>query len=149
MSVQQRRNFLKGFGLVGAVAGGFYAPVVIEKVKEVSAPVPLADPKVLAQIADQAPPTLTLTSTYGEVEPPLPPDPKPFCPESPYVLTGSTGAITSAYMIGSSTGGMCINNLSKKFVPGTEKQVDVKMVPGPDGELYLNINGAWKKVLTA
>jgi hypothetical protein len=37
----------------------------------------------------------------------------------------------------------------KKFVPGTEKHVDVKLVPGPDGELYLNINGQWKKVLTA
>lgn len=147
MSVAQRRNFLKGFSLVGAVASGFYAPVVIEKVKEVSAPVPLADPKILAQIAEQAPPTLTLTSTYGEVAPP--PPPKPYYPESPYVLIGSSGAITSSYMIGSSTGGLRVNNMNTKFIPGTEKQVDVKMVPGPDGELYLNVNGVWKKVLTA
>lgn len=146
MSVEQRRNFLKGFGLVGAVATGFYAPVVIEKVKEASTIVPTADPKVLAQIAEQVPPTLTLTSTYGEVAPP--PPPKAFNPESPYVFAGASGAITSAYLIGSSSGGVCINNQSKQFVPGTEKQVDVKMVPGPDGELYLNIKGVWKKVLT-
>jgi hypothetical protein len=37
----------------------------------------------------------------------------------------------------------------KNFVPGTENQQSVKMVPGPDGELYLNINGQWKRVLTA
>jgi hypothetical protein len=37
---------------------------------------------------------------------------------------------------------------TKKFIPGTENQVNVKMVPGPDGELYLNVNGQWKKVLT-
>lgn len=146
MSVQHRRNFLKGFGLVGAVASGFYAPVVIEKVKEVSATAPLADPKILAQIAEQAPPTLTLTSTYGEVEPPPPPVPKPFCPDSPYVISAGT---ISSYVVGSAGNGLCVNNLSKKFVPGTEKQVDVKMVPGPDGELYLNIKGEWKKVLTA
>jgi hypothetical protein len=150
MSVAQRRNFLKGFGLVGAVASGFYAPVVIEKVKEVSAPVPLADPKILAQIAEQAPATLTLTSTYGEVAPP--PPPKPYCPESPYVFIGSDSSFTSSsslYVMQEASGGLCVNNTKTKFVPGTEKQVDVKMVPGPDGELYLNVNGVWKKVLTA
>jgi hypothetical protein len=46
-------------------------------------------------------------------------------------------------------GSFSINSGDKKFVPGTEKEVSVKMVPGPDGELYLNVNGTWKKVLTA
>lgn len=35
-----------------------------------------------------------------------------------------------------------------EFVPGTAKQVDVSFKPGPDGELYLKVNGKWRKVVT-
>lgn len=36
----------------------------------------------------------------------------------------------------------------KKVVPGTEKQVTVPMAPGPDGHLYLKINGDWRRIVT-
>ena len=35
-----------------------------------------------------------------------------------------------------------------KYIPGTEKHVFVKLIAGPDGELYLGMDGQWKKVLT-
>ncbi|MDC3266372.1 twin-arginine translocation signal domain-containing protein [bacterium] len=35
-----------------------------------------------------------------------------------------------------------------EYVPGTAKQVDVSFKPGPDGELYLKVNGKWRKVVT-
>ena len=35
-----------------------------------------------------------------------------------------------------------------EFVPGTAKQFDVSFKPGPDGELYLKVNGKWRKVVT-
>ena len=121
----ERRKFLRSGGLLGFLAmGATAAPLVVEKIKEVPVPVPApvvtADPNVIAILEEQAPPVLQLQATYGEIAPPPP-------TTSMYVFRG-TG-----------------NN----FVPGTEKQQSVKMVPGPDGELYLNINGQWKKVLTA
>jgi hypothetical protein len=145
----ERRKFLRSGGLLGFLAmGATAAPLVVEKIKEVPAPVPVpapvvtSDPEVLALLEEQAPPTLCLMATYGEIAPPPPP------------------AYNGMYAIGSSSMGqermrissdgsttMLING--KNFVPGTEKQQSVKMVPGPDGELYLNINGQWKKVLTA
>jgi hypothetical protein len=121
-----RRKFFKGAGLVGAFATGLMAPVVIREVKEtqiVNASIPTVDPEIVSKIEKTPASTLSLMRTYGEVKPP-----EPHCPDSPYV--------------------MCIGPNQNQFVPGTEKHVDVKMVPGPDGELYLNINGSWKRVLT-
>ena len=57
---------------------------------------------------------------------------------------GSGGYFTSSPNFGS----LSINSNTKQFVPGTEKSVSVKMVPGPDGELYINVNGKWKRVIT-
>jgi hypothetical protein len=37
---------------------------------------------------------------------------------------------------------------TQEFVPGTVEQVDVSFKPGPDGELYLKVNGKWRKVVT-
>jgi hypothetical protein len=35
------------------------------------------------------------------------------------------------------------------FAPKTPlKMTSVSMVPGPDGELYLNVNGKWRKIVT-
>jgi hypothetical protein len=34
------------------------------------------------------------------------------------------------------------------YRPGTVKEYQVGMVPGPDGELYLRINNEWRKVVT-
>ena len=35
-----------------------------------------------------------------------------------------------------------------QYVPGTRKEVAVGMNVGPDGELYLKVNGKWRKVVT-
>jgi len=142
-----RRGFLKGFGLLGAVVAGYHAPTVMAKQPEplpVIDNTPKVDPKIIAQIEKINPSTLSLTQTYGEIEPPKPP---PTFQRGEYVISGSSGEPNPGLTL-SHDGNMCIGLNQKKFVPGTEKQVDVKLVPGPDGELYLNINGQWKKVLT-
>ena len=79
-----------------------------------------------------------------------PPKPPPsFTPSGSYFMVTDTGSSWSnPGLILSHDGNVNIGLNQKKFVPGTEKQVNVKFVPGPDGELYLNINGQWKKVLT-
>jgi len=35
-----------------------------------------------------------------------------------------------------------------RYVPGTRKDVNVGMNVGPDGEMYLKINGKWRKIVT-
>jgi hypothetical protein len=62
-------------------------------------------------------PVLMMQATYGEV---LPPE-----PYNPYVVVG-------------------IN--IPRYKPGTEKTVQVKLVPGPDGKLYVKENDIWRKV---
>jgi hypothetical protein len=32
------------------------------------------------------------------------------------------------------------------YKPGTEKHVDVKIVPGPDGKLYVKENDSWRRM---
>jgi hypothetical protein len=149
--MSQRRNFLKGFGLLGAVVAGYHTPTVMAKEPEplpVIDNTPKVDPEIIAQIEKINPPTLSLTQTYGEIEPPKPP-PSFATNGSYYVLSEIGSSWSNPGLTLSPDGNMSIGLNQKKFVPGTEKQVDVKLVPGPDGELYLNINGQWKKVLTA
>jgi len=43
---------------------------------------------------------------------------------------------------------LAIHPNKKKFIPGTEKDVAVTMNVGPDGELYLKINGKWRRIVT-
>jgi hypothetical protein len=146
--MSQRRNFLKGFGLLGAVVAGYHAPTVMAKEPEplpVVDNTPKVDPEIVAQIEKINPSTLSLTQTYGEIEPPKPP---PTFQRGEYVIIGSSVGSNPGLTL-THDGNINIGLNQKKFVPGTEKQVDVKLVPGPDGELYLNINGQWKKVLTA
>lgn len=148
METNKRRNFLKGAGILGMFMAGAAAPVVVKHVKEtkvVGGPVPTIDPKVLATLEEQAPPTLELRASYGEIAPP--PPPPTF--NGLYMVGGNMGIGTSMERMrigsdGSTT--MLINQ--KKFVEGTENMQSVKMVPGPDGELYVQINGQWKKLLT-
>jgi hypothetical protein len=153
MDLSKRRGFLKGFGLIGAVAAGVSAPVVIEKVREVQLPpiTPTVDPKIVAQIEEINPSTLSLTQTYGVIEPPKPPPvvQVPFGSSGNYIVSSGIGSsYTSSALVLGHDGNIKVGLSGKKFVPGTEKHVDVKLVPGPDGELYLNVNGQWKKVLT-
>lgn len=149
METNKRRNFLKGFGILGAFTAGAVAPVVVRNVTEtkvVESPKPTIDPKVLATLEEQSPATLQLQATYGEIAPPPPP---PTYSNNGYFVMAGNGTINSQERMRLCSDGstMMLFN-QKQFVPGTENQQSVKMVPGPDGELYLNINGQWKKVLT-
>ena len=140
-------------------AMGAATPVVIEKIRETQVPTPVAgvDPNIIKQIEEICPPNVTFCSTYGEIAPP-PPPPPPSNGMSFYTV-GSGGTVgynevmridsSGNLGIGTSSPYGNLYNGTKRFVPGTEKQVSVKMVPGPDGELYINVNGQWKKVLTA
>ena len=126
-----RRDFFrggaKGAGLLGAFVAGFAAPIVIEKTKEIHVktldplPAPTVDPQVVEKIKEFTPSgVLELHRTYGEV---APPEPNP----SPYTFTGINGP---------------------KLVPGTEKNVRLGMMVGPDGQLYVRVKDDWKRVLT-
>ena len=141
-------------------AMGAATPIVIEKIRETQVPAPLAgvDPNIIKQIEEICPANVTFTSTYGEIAPP-PPPPPPSNGMSFYTV-GSAGTIGyNEVMRIDSSGNLGIGTSSpygnlygsggKRFVPGTEKHVSVKMVPGPDGELYIIVNGQWKRVLTA
>ena len=125
-----RRDFFrggaKGAGLVGAFIAGFAAPVVIEKTKEIHVkapeplPAPTVDPQVVEKIKEFAPSgILEFHKTYGEIAPPTcTPGAFTFCPPGP------------------------------KLVEGTQKDVKVGMMVGPDGQLYIRVNDDWKRVLT-
>ena len=130
-------------------AMGAATPIVIEKIRETQVPAPLAgvDPKIIKQIEEVCPANVTFTSTYGEIAPP--PPPPQFTGSSFYTVGSANGNSYNEVMRIDSSGNLGIGGSSKRFVPGTEKQVSVKMVPGPDGELYINVNGQWKRVLTA
>jgi len=127
--MNSRRNFLtgsaKGASIFGAFLGGLAAPVIVERVVETQVPfsppsLPTVDPKVVEKIKESAPSgILELHRTYGEVVPPKP-------NSSPFVIT----------------------NGEPKFVPGTENNVRVGMMVGPDGELYIRVKDDWKRVLT-
>jgi len=143
--MSDRRKFLRNGGLLGMFAMGAATPIVIEKIRETQVPTPLAgvDPNIIKQIEEICPANVTFTSTYGKIAPPPPPPPSY---GSSFYTIGSGG---NEVMRIDSSGNLGIGGSSKRFVPGTEKQVSVKMVPGPDGELYINVNGQWKRVLTA
>jgi len=131
-----RRDFFrggaKGAGLLGAFVAGFAAPIVIEKTKEIHVkapeplPAPTVDPQVVEKIKEFAPTgILEFNKTYGEIDK----TPPPVFNNSPYMIVGTNG-------------------LDKKLVPGTEKNVKVGMMVGPDGQLYIRVNDDWKRVLT-
>ncbi len=62
-------------------------------------------------------PVLQLSATYGEELP----------PQQYYG--------TNMYVIG----------IGPRYKPGTEKNVQVNIVPGPDGKLYVKENDKWRK----
>lgn len=72
------------------------------------------------QIEQSAGTNLSLTNTYGER------------------IKPKTSHLSNVIFTGS----------GPSYVPGTMKVAQVGMVAGPDGELYLNINGKWRKVVT-
>ena len=76
--------------------------------------------KVLKEIEDASINHISLTQSYGKVKP---------NPRYGYVRLG-------------------YSNSESDYEPGTFKQVNVKLIAGPDGHLYLNQNGKWAKVVT-
>lgn len=152
-----RRQFLKGAGLFSALLAGAtvtrsataataVGSTILSDNNSATARKAVAD--AVKQIEEQNVTSLALTQTYGTIAPPPP-------PQVDFGI-GSNGnhifreiPLTTAPMMNNSCGNVSINGLQKHFVPGTEKRTEVKMAPGPDGELYININGNWKKVVTA
>ena len=151
-----RRQFIKGLSLFSALAAGATVAQAQSATAALGGPNvsdsnnnaigEAVDPNVIAQLEEQHTSSLALTQTYGEIAPP-PPPPTLISTDGSMCFSGSSNWVTSALVINQS-GNVCINGSNKNFVPGTEKRVDVKMAPGPDGELYLNVNGQWKKVVT-
>ena len=85
-------------------------------------PAPTVDPQVVEKIKEfTSSGVLELHRTYGEV---APPEPNP----SPYMFTSTFGG--------------------PKLVPGTEKNVRLGMMVGPDGQLYVRVKDDWKRGLT-
>jgi hypothetical protein len=65
-------------------------------------------------------PVLQLQATYGEVIPPQ----TNYYAQNQYVIFSP----------------------GPTYKPGTEKQVKVNIVPGPDGKLYVKENDSWRKI---
>lgn len=158
MEIQNgRRGFVKGFGLFSAVLAGaavVRAESAAPQLGNSVVPVPTSsavskaiDPAIISLIEEQASNHLQLTHTYGEIAPPPPPPPSSLN-GSFLVSNGGYTTASASYLQINADGGVNIGGNNKQFVPGTENQVSVKMVVGPDGELYLNVNGQWKRILT-
>jgi hypothetical protein len=111
-----RRNFAKSLGLFGLVAAGVEG---YKKAKEVV--VYKQDELPTKELEEQlnTKPVLQLSATYGEEVPP-----------------------SKIY----GTNNMYILNTGPVYKPGTEKTVDVRIVPGPDGKLYVKENDTWRKI---
>lgn len=162
--INERRRFVKGLGLFSAVLAGtavvrtqntapqLHSGVVPDPTSAVHRET--IDPAIVSLIEEQATNHLQLTHTYGEIAPPPPPPPRDFSfaatNGSMLISNGGGGATWTApsFLQINANGGVNIGGKTKQFVPGTENEVSVKMVPGPDGELYLNVNGQWKRILT-
>ena len=71
--MNKRREFLKGAGIIGAVAGAFVAPKIIINEKE------KANKETIAEIEKLSPPVLMIQTRYGEID---------YTPPSKYTLTG-------------------------------------------------------------
>jgi hypothetical protein len=121
-----RRDFFrggaKGAGLLGAFAAGLAAPIVIEKTKEIH--VKTLEPSVptvdpkVVEKIKESAPSGIL-ELHRTYGEIAPPEPN----SSPFVIT-------------------------PKLVPGTETNVRVGMMVGPDGQLYVRVKDDWKRVLT-
>ena len=164
MEIQNgRRGFVKGLGLLSAVFAGASVASASNTAPQLGngvVPIPnssavseTVDPAIISLIEEQASNHLQLTHTYGEIAPPPPPSPvermRFGSDGSVLVSNWATGGTTTASFLQiNANGGVNIGGKNKPFVPGTENEVSVKMVVGPDGELYLKVKDQWKRVLT-
>ena len=117
MSTASRRNFVKGLGISGLFLAGV-AGYNEAKERIVYKQDELPTKELEEQLEKK--PVLQLNATYGEELPPV----KYF------------GTNMYAYQIIG----------EKNYKPGTEKHVEVKIVPGPDGKLYVKENDTWRKM---
>jgi len=111
-----RRNFAKSLGLVGLLAVG------VEGYKQSKERIVYKQDELpTAELEKQleTKPVLQLQATYGEVIPP-----------------------TQLY----GTNSMYVLNVGPTYKAGTEKRIQVKIVPGPDGKLYVKENDIWRKM---
>ena len=107
------------------------------------------DPAIVSLIEEQASNHLQLTHTYGEIAPPPPPvERMRFGSDGSVLVSDWTTGSSASFLQINANGGVNIGGKNKQFVPGTENEVSVKMVVGPDGELYLKVKDQWKRVLT-
>lgn len=116
MNPTSRRSFAKSLGLVGLLAVG------VEGYKQVKERIVYKQDELpTAELEKQleGKPVLQLQATYGEEIPPA----KLYGTNSMYIF--STGPT---------------------YKPGTENRVEVKIVPGPDGKLYVKENDSWRKI---
>lgn len=116
MNPTSRRSFAKSLGLVGLLAVG------VEGYKQVKERIVYKQDELpTAELEKQleGKPVLQLNATYGEEMPP-----------ATYYGTNS----------------MYVFNTGPTYKPGTEKRVEVKIVPGPDGKLYVKENDSWRKI---
>ena len=154
--INDRRKFVKGLGLFSAVLAGaavVRAESAAPQLGNSVVPVPTSanvgkaiDPAIISLIEEQASNHLQLTHTYGEIAPPPPPLPSSLN-GSVLISDWTTGSSASFLQI-NANGGVNIGGKNKQFIPGTENEVSVKMVVGPDGELYLKVKDQWKRILT-
>ena len=126
-NVNARRGFLKGFGLLGAAAGGFLA--VQNSFANTPPPTPIGssidaerDVGPVEDITHLAPLGTTTIMLTADNEPPPPPATPTF---NGYVVAGGYGMISSSF---------------------SENANKVKMSVGKDNRLWIEVDGQWRRV---
>jgi len=119
-----RRSFFKYLGLAGGVAGGgIVAAAAVLPDSE--------NKKIVDEIGKNNGTSLSIHTTYGEEV-------------KEQLRLDNSGALH----LGTVTPSQKLYVYEPKYVPGTRKDVNVGLKPGPDGELYLKINGKWRRIVT-
>ena len=119
-----RRKFFKVLGLgAGVAAGGAVAAASVIPNTE--------SKKIVDQIKQNKEGTLSFHATYGQER------------KEKFHLDSS-----GELRLGTVTPSQKLYVYQPNYVPGTTKQVIVDFKPGPDGELYLKVNGKWRKIVT-
>ena len=119
-----RRNFFKYLGLAGGVAGGgIVAAAAVLPNPE--------DKKIVDKICKNNGSSLSIHTTYGEEV-------------KEQMCLDNSGTLH----LGTVTPSQKLYVYEPKYVPGTRKDIIVGLKPGPDGELYLKVNGKWRRIVT-